>query len=139
MIKEIVKDTNILTQKSEPFNFETDFEIIQDLLDTAHANIDNCVGLAAPQIGVLKRIIVIKHVSGFIPLINPIIYWKDIKSSYYTDEGCLSVDGEHRVKRFRKIKIKYLNERGQEINKMVEGYPAQIIQHEIDHLNGILI
>ncbi len=139
MIKQIVKDTTILTQKSKSFNFETDQEVIQDLLDTAQANISNCVGLAAPQIGVLKRIIVIKHVSGFIPLINPIIYWKDIKTSYYTNESCLSVDGEHMVKRFRKIKIKYLNERGQEISKLVEGYPAQIIQHEIDHLNGILI
>lgn len=139
MIKEIVKDVEFLKQKSEDFSFETDKDLIQDLLDTANKHKPNCVGLAAPQIGVHKRAIVILMNTGFKPMLNPVIFWKDLKSRYSTTEGCLSLDGERETKRFRRIKVKYTNENGATIIKQFDGYQAQIIQHEIDHLNGILI
>ena len=139
MIKEIIKDIEFLKQKSEDFSFETDKDLIQDLLDTAKHHGANCVGLAAPQIGVHKRAIVVLMSTGFKPMINPVIFWKDLKSKYNTIEGCLSLDGERETKRFRRIKVKYTNENGATIIKRFDGYQAQIIQHEIDHLNGILI
>ena len=139
MIKEIVKDINFLKQKSEDFSFETDKDLIQDLLDTAEHHGTNCVGLAAPQIGIHKRAIVVLTNAGFKPMLNPVIFWKDLKSKYNAIEGCLSLDGEREVKRFRRIKVKYTNENGITIIKQFDGYQAQIIQHEVDHLNGILI
>ena len=139
MIKEIVKDVEFLKQKSEDFNFETDKDLIQDLLDTAEHHGINCVGLAAPQIGVRKRAIVVLTNAGFKPMLNPVIFWKDLKSKYNAIEGCLSLDGERETKRFRRIKVKYTNENGITIIKQFDGYQAQIIQHEVDHLNGILI
>ena len=72
-------------------------------------------------------------------MLNPVIFWKDLKSKYNAVEGCLSLDGEREVKRFRRIKVKYTNENGITIIKQFNGYQAQIIQHEVDHLNGILI
>ena len=139
MIKEIVKDINFLKQKSEDFSFETDKDLIQDLLDTAEHHGTNCVGLAAPQIGIHKRAIVVLTNAGFKPMLNPVIFWKDLKSKYNAIEGCLSLDGKREVKRFRRIKVKYTNENGITIIKQFDGYQAQIIQHEVDHLNGILI
>ena len=139
MIKEIVKDVEFLKQKSEDFSFETDKDLIQDLLDTAGHHGTNCVGLAAPQIGVHKRAIVILTNAGFKPMLNPVIFWKDLKSKYNTVEGCLSLDGERETKRFRRIKVKYTNENKVTIIKQFDGYQAQIIQHEVDHLNGVLI
>lgn len=139
MIKKIVKDENKLKQKSEPFIFGADDGLIQDLLDTAHKYSPNCVGLAAPQIGVHKRAIVVLTNVGFMPMINPVIFWKDLKSKYTTVEGCLSVNGEHETKRFRKIKVEYTTQNGCKKSQMFTGYVAQIIQHEVDHLNGILI
>ena len=139
MIKEIVKDVEFLKQKSEDFNFETDKDLIQDLLDTAEHRGINCVGLAAPQIGIHKRAIVVLTNAGFKPMLNPVIFWKDLKSKYNAVEGCLSLDGEREVKRFRRIKVKYTNENKVTIIKQFDGYQAQIIQHEVDHLNGILI
>lgn len=139
MVKDIVKDLAILTQKSEPFEFGVDDNLIQDLLDTAHKHSPCCAGLAAPQIGVHKRAVVVLTNAGFMPMINPVIFWKDIKSKYSATEGCLSVDGEHETKRFRKIKVEYTNPNGCKKSQMFTGYTAQIIQHEIDHLNGILV
>lgn len=139
MIKEIVKDIDFLKQKSEDFSFETDKDLIQDLLDTAEYHRTNCAGLAAPQIGIHKRAIVILTNAGFKPMLNPVIFWKDLKSKYNAVEGCLSLDGEREVKRFRRIKVKYINENRITIIKQFDGYQAQIIQHEVDHLNGILI
>ena len=139
MIKEIVKDVDFLKQKSEDFNFETDKDLIQDLLDTAEHHGVNCAGLAAPQIGIHKRAIVVLTNAGFKPMLNPVIFWKDLKSKYNAVEGCLSLDGEREVKRFRRIKVKYTNENKVTIIKQFDGYQAQIIQHEVDHLNGILI
>ena len=139
MIKEIVKDIDFLKQKSEDFSFETDKDLIQDLLDTAEHHGTNCVGLAAPQIGTHKRAIVVLTNAGFKPMLNPVIFWKDLKSKYNAIEGCLSLDGERETKRFCRIKVKYTNENGITIIKQFDGYQAQIIQHEVDHLNGILI
>jgi peptide deformylase len=140
MIKEIVKDIEFLKQKSEDFNFKTDnIYLIQDLLDTAEYHRANCVGLAAPQIGVHKRAIVVLTNTGFEPMLNPVIFWKDLKSKYNTVEGCLSLDGERETKRFRRIKVKYINKYGDTIIRQFDGYQAQIIQHEVDHLNGVLI
>ena len=139
MIKEIVKDVEFLKQKSEDFSFETDKDLIQDLLDTAEHHGVNCAGLAAPQIGIHKRAIVILTNAGFKPMLNPVIFWKDLKSKYNTVEGCLSLDGERETKRFRRIKVKYTNENKVTIIKQFDGYQAQIIQHEVDHLNGVLI
>lgn len=139
MIKEIVKDVEFLKQKSEDFDFETDKDLIQDLLDTAEHHGVNCAGLAAPQIGIHKRAIVVLTNTGFKLMLNPVIFWKDLKSKYNAVEGCLSLDGEREVKRFRRIKVKYTNENGITIIKQFDGYQAQIIQHEVDHLNGILI
>lgn len=139
MKKEIIKDIEFLKQKSEDFNFETDKDLIRDLLDTAEYHHANCVGLAAPQIGVHKRAIVVLMSTGFRPMLNPVIFWKDLKSKYSTVEGCLSLDGERETKRFRRIKVKYTNENGATIIKQFDGYQAQIIQHEIDHINGVLI
>ncbi len=139
MIKEIVKDENILRQKSEPFEFGVDDNLIQDLLDTANKHLSDCVGLAAPQIGVHKRAVVVLTNVGFTPMINPQIFWKDLKSKYSTTEMCLSVDGEHSTTRFRKIKVNYQTATGVKKSQMFTGYTAQIIQHEVDHLNGKLI
>ena len=139
MIKNIIKDVEFLKQKSEDFNFETDKDLIQDLLDTAKHHGANCVGLAAPQIGVHKRAIVVLMSTGFRPMLNPVVFWKDLKSKYNTVEGCLSLDGERETKRFRRIKVKYTNENGATIIRQFDGVQAQIIQHEVDHLNGILI
>lgn len=139
MVKEIVKDLSFLSQKSEQIELSESKELIHDLIDTAKHHAGNCVGLAAPQIGVLKRVIVVLMNTGFKVMINPVIFWKDIKSKYSTIEGCLSIDGEHETKRFRKIKVKYTNEYGKDTIQEFVGYQAQIIQHEIDHLNGILI
>lgn len=139
MIKNIVKNEDILKQKSEPFVFGVDDGLIQDLLDTAHKHSLNCVGLAASQIGVHKRAIVVLTNVGFMPMINPVIFWKDLKSKYTAVESCLSVDGEHETKRFRKIKVEYTTQSGCKKSQMFTGYVAQIIQHEIDHLNGVLI
>ena len=77
--------------------------------------------------------------TGFKPMLNPVIFWKDLKSKYNAIEGCLSLDGERETKRFRRIKVKYINESCATIIKQFDGYQAQIIQHEVDHLNGILI
>lgn len=139
MVRNIVKDTELLTQQSERFEFGKDDYLIQDMIDTAKYHKTNCVGLAAPQIGERKRVIVVLTNTGFVAMVNPQIFWKDISSRYTTAESCLSVDGEHTVKRFRKIKVNYTTAQGAQKTQLFEGFLAQIIQHEIDHLNGILI
>ena len=138
MIKEIVKDTNVLSQKSERFEFDKDEHLIQDMLDTAKANDDVCVGLACVQIGVPKRVILVKQGDKFIPFINPSIINKSTET-YRAVEKCLSFDEPKEVRRHKKIKVCYTT-----INKKMKveqfsGYTAQIIQHECDHLNGTLI
>lgn len=138
MVREIIKDKNILTQKSERVELEEAKEIISDLLDTAKAHIDNCVGLAAPQIGILKKVIAIRNGNSFFPMINPVIL-KRIGSQFNSKEGCLSLEGERIVKRSPSVLVSYQDYTGKKITKTFNSMLSVIIQHEIDHLNGKLI
>jgi peptide deformylase len=137
MVRELVHDPFLLARKSAPAT-KDDLEIAQDLLDTLLAHRESCVGMAANMIGQLKRIIVFDN--GGVPtlMFNPEI----IKASgeYEAEEGCLSLlGGPRKTKRYQKIKVQYQTENFQTRLKSFEGWTAQIIQHEIDHCNGILI
>jgi peptide deformylase len=137
MVKELMHDPIFLALKSEAATME-DLQIAQDLLDTLIANKEACVGMAANMIGVLKRIIVFDNEGTYMTMFNPQI----IKSSgpYDAEEGCLSLLGGPRpCKRFQTIKVQWQNEKFQTRIKTFTGWPAQIIQHEVDHCNGILI
>lgn len=136
MVCDICKDTVFLAQKAAPATAE-DLGAAQDLLDTLIAHKDGCVGMAANMIGVSKRIIVFLNEGGPSLMFNP----KILKRSgpYHTEEGCLSLPGRRETKRYRSIKVEYQNEAFQTRWKTFTGFPAQIIQHEIDHCDGILI
>ena len=136
MVKPIVRDVLFLGQKSEGAT-EKDMQVITDLKDTLKANHDRCVGMAANMIGYRKRIIIVSM--GFMDMImiNPVILQKS--GAYDTEEGCLSLDGVRKTKRYRKIRVQYLNEAFQKQTQEYEGYIAQIIQHECDHLEGVII
>lgn len=139
MVKEIVKDLKILSQKSERFNRKGSETLISDMVETANHHIDRCVGLAAIQIGIPKRVIVVKMGDGkFKPFINPVIIWKGTQT-YTATEGCLSLDGERQVKRYKQIRVAYENVQGKTKVENFSGFLAEVIQHEVDHLNGILI
>ena len=138
MIKDIVKDETILTQKSDQVSVEEAQEIVTDLLDTAYHNIDNCAGLAAPQIGVLKKVIVVRNGNSFFPMINPMIIKKSGRK-FVNNEGCLSLEGTRSVERFPTILVSYTDRNGKRNTKTYNGLMAVIVQHEVDHLNGILI
>lgn len=138
MVKEIVKDVNVLTQKSEKVELNEAIEIVVDLLDTANYHVDHCVGLAAPQIGVLKKVIVVKAGTAFYPMINPVIL-KKTGNQFNSVEGCLSLDGERTVKRHQSVMVNYQDVSGKKLTKTFTGFIATIIQHEVDHLNGKLI
>ena len=138
MIKKIVKDENILTQKSEQVSIEEAQEIITDLLDTAKAHIDNCAGLAAPQIGVLKKVIVVRTGNSFFPMVNPMIIKKSGKK-FVNHEGCLSLEGVRSVERYENILVNYTDGGGKRQTKSFNGIMSVIVQHEVDHLNGKLI
>ena len=136
MIKPIMKDPLFLARKSAPATKE-DLYIVQDLRDTLEANKSGCVGMAANMIGELKRIIIFDNNGKADIMINPeIIRFSD---SYETEEGCLSLTGTRTTKRYKTIKVQYQNEAFQTRIKTYTGWTAQIIQHEIDHCNGILI
>ena len=136
MIQEIMKDKTFLAQKAEQATPE-DLPVAQDLLDTLAANKDRCVGMAANMIGVNKRIIVFDNEGTYMVMLNPEI----IKQSgpYQTEEGCLSLEGTRPAKRWKSIKVRYQNEKFQERLKTFTGWTAQIIQHEVDHCEGIII
>ena len=136
MIKEIVRDPIFLQIKSEPAT-EADLQTAQDLLDTLEAHRDGCVGMAANMIGVSKRIIAFDDNGKYSVMINPEIV--KFSGAYEAEEGCLSLSGTRKTKRFRSVKVSYLNENMQPRVKTYTGFTAQIIQHEIDHCNGILI
>lgn len=138
MIKDIVKDIEILSQKSERFEFGKDDYLIQDMLDTAEHHKDHCVGLACIQIGVPKRIILVRQNDKFIPFINPMIVQRS-KETYTAKERCLSLDGEREVKRHNGVKVIYTTKDKKTKSMAFSGFVAEIIQHEVDHLNGILI
>lgn len=136
MVKEIIKDEAFLSQVSQAATTE-DLPVAQDLLDTLTANAHRCVGLAANMIGVLRRVIVVDNEGEYLILFNP----EMIKSSepFYTQEACLSLQGMRPTKRYRSIKVQYQNSSFQTRIKTFKGFTAQIIQHEIDHCNGIII
>ena len=137
MIREVIHDPLFLSGKSEKATKE-DLQIAQDLLDTLAANRAGCVGMAANMIGVRKRIIAFDDNGKLEVMFNPEI----IKSSgeYDTEEGCLSLLGAPRpCKRYQSIKVRWQNKSFQLMTKTFYGFTAQIIQHEIDHCNGVLI
>ena len=136
MIREICKDEAFLAQKAEPATVE-DLSVAQDLLDTLAAHKEGCVGMAANMIGSHRRIIVFDDEGKYMVMFNPVI----VKQSgpYTAEEGCLSLTGTRRAKRFQTIKVQWQNEKFQTRYKTFTGWTAQIIQHEIDHCEGILI
>lgn len=137
MVKELIHDPILLAQKSEPAALE-DLQAAQDLLDTLIAHRDTCVGMAANMIGVYKRIIAFDNEGSNMVMLNPVIV--KASESYETMEGCVSLlGGPRKAKRFRKIKVQYQTTGFQTRLKTFTGWTAQIIQHEIDHCNGILI
>ena len=137
MIKEIIHDTIFLAGKSEIATKE-DLQIAQDLLDTLIANREACVGMAANMIGVRKCIIVFDNKGTYMTMFNPEIIQRS--EPYNTEEGCLSLLGGPRsCKRYKTIKVQWQTDKSQTRIKTFTGWPAQIIQHEIDHCDGILI
>ena len=136
MVREIMKDQFFLSMKSAPATMD-DLEIARDLLETLKANAAGCVGMAANMIGVSKRIIAFDNEGTYMVMFNPEIVKQD--GPYTAEEGCLSLPGVRSAKRYRSIKVKYQNEAFQTRFKTFTGWTAQIIQHEIDHCNGILI
>ena len=136
MIKPIVKDIVFLSQKSEPATKE-DIAIIDDLVDTLRANLEYCVGMAANMIGVKKRILVFTIGDLIIPMLNPVILNKEY--SYDTEECCLSLIGFRKTTRYEKIEVEYLDRNFNKQRQIFKGFTAQIIQHEIDHFEGIII
>lgn len=137
MVKELVHDPIFLARVSEPADIG-DVQTARDLLDTIAAHKESCVGMAANMIGVLKRIIVFDNGGGYEIMFNPEIIKKS--EPYDAEEGCLSLLGGPRpVKRYRSVKVRYQTDELKPRIKTFSGFTAQIIQHEIDHCNGILI
>ena len=136
MQKPIVRDEEFLAQKSQPATF-MDVAVAQDLLDTLAAHADHCVGLAANMIGVQKCIIAVNVGPTNIAMLNPEIVKRSGK--YMTGEGCLSLDGERTTVRYEKITVTYQDMQLKMHKQSYSGFTAQIIQHEIDHCNGIII
>ena len=136
MIKQVVKDVLFLGQKSEPAN-KNDVAVINDLVDTLRANLDACVGMAANMIGVKKRILVFSLGNIIVPMVNPVIVKKENK--YETEESCLSLNGFRKTTRYEKIEVEYLDRNFKKHRDTFKGFTAQIIQHEIDHFEGIII
>ena len=136
MVREIMRDEAFLSQKAEPATLE-DLPAAQDLLDTLTARKDGCVGMAANMIGVNKRIIAFDNEGKYMVMFNPEIIKKS--GPYEAEEGCLSLTGTRKAKRWQSIKVQYQNEQFQTRFKTFTGWTAQIIQHEIDHCEGVLI
>jgi len=137
MVRELIHDPIMLARKSEEAT-PKDLETARDLLDTLNAHRDECVGMAANMIGICRRIIVFDDGGKLSVMLNPGL--GKASEEYETAEGCLSLlGGPRKTKRFQKIKVRYQTEQFQTRLKTFEGFTAQIIQHEIDHCNGILI
>ena len=137
MVRELIHDPIFLAQKSKPATKE-DLAVARDLLDTLAAHRETCVGMAANMIGVAKRIIAFDNGGSLVVMLNPEI----VKQSgeYETEESCLSLlGGPRKTVRYEKIKVRYQNEKMQTRLKTFTGFTAQIIQHEVDHCNGVLI
>ena len=131
-----MRDEAFLSQKAEPSTLK-DLPVAQDLLDTLTAHKAGCVGMAANMIGVCKRIIVFDNEGKYMVMFNPDIIKKS--EPYEAEEGCLSLTGIRKAKRWQSIKVQYQNEQFQTRFKTFTGWTAQIIQHEIDHCEGVLI
>lgn len=136
MICEICKDEAFLSQKAELATVE-DLGVARDLLDTLMTHEDGCVGMAANMIGVNKRIIAFNNEGTYMVMFNPTIVKQS--GSYEAEEGCLSLAGIRKTKRFQTIKVQWQNEKFQTRLKTFTGWTAEIIQHEIDHCEGIII
>ena len=136
MIKPIVRDAFFLNQKSEKAT-RVDLPIAQDLEDTLKANRQGCVGMAANMIGYRKNIIIVATGLADMIMINPVITAKS--EPHETEEGCLSLPGTRKTIRYNRITVKYEDKKFAEHTQNFSGYIAQIIQHECDHLAGILI
>ena len=136
MIRPIVKDIFFLGQKSEKAT-KQDLSVGQDLQDTLRANQDRCIGMAANMIGIRKRVIIVRM--GFLNMVmyNPVILRKD--TPYEIEEGCLSLSGTRKTKRYQNIEVEYLDQSWVKQQQKFSGIIAQAIQHEIDHLEGIII
>lgn len=136
MVRNIVHDPMFLMQKSENAT-AADSQVITDLIDTLRANLDHCVGMAANMIGVKKNIIVIASGPFQIAMVNAKITKK--KGAYKTEEGCLSLEGARPCTRYQEIEVDYLDQDFNKKHGKYTGWTAQIIQHELDHVAGILI
>ena len=136
MVCEICREEVFLAQKAEAATAE-DLGVAQDLLDTLAAHRDGCVGMAANMIGVNKRIIAFESDGKYMVMLNPVIVRQD--GVYEAQEGCLSLAGVRKTKRFQTIKVQWQNEKLQLRRKTFTGWTAEIIQHEIDHCEGFLI
>lgn len=136
MVKKVVRDPLFLAQKSE-LATEADKQVVQDLLDTLRANLDHCVGMAANMIGVKKNIIVVAAGPFQFAMINAIITKKS--GAFQTEEGCLSLDGVRSCTRYKEIEVDYLDQNFKKQHDKYSGWTAQIIQHELDHVAGIVI
>ena len=136
MIREICRDETFLAQKAAPATAD-DLATAQDLLDTLTAHKDGCVGMAANMIGVNKCIIAFDNEGTYMVMFNPVIVRQS--GPYEAQEGCLSLTGVRKTKRFQTIKVQWQNEQFQTRLKTFTGWTAEIIQHEIDHCEGILI
>lgn len=136
MVKKIVRDVFFLGQKSQDA-IKEDTSVGQDLQDTLTANREKCVGMAANMIGVRKRIIIVNI--GFLNVVmyNPVILKRD--TPYETEEGCLSLEGVRKTTRYQNIEMEYLDSSWKKHRQKYSGWTAQIIQHEMDHLEGIII
>lgn len=136
MVRPVVRDILFLGQKSEPAAAADD-NVVQDLLDTLQANAEHCVGMAANMIGVKKNTIVVNMGFANIVMINPVIIRKS--GAYEAEEGCLSLDGVRKTTRYQDIEVEYLDRQFKKQRQKYSGWTAQIIQHECDHLQGIII
>ena len=136
MVKKVVRDPLFLAQKSEPAT-EADKQVVQDLLDTLGANLDHCVGMAANMIGVKKNIIVVSAGPFQFAMINAVITKKS--GAFQTEEVCLSLDGVRPCTRYKEIEVDYLDQNFKKQHGKYSGWTAQIIQHELDHVAGIVI
>lgn len=136
MIRPIIRDVFFLGQKSEPAT-KADLSVGQDLQDTLKANADRCVGMAANMIGIKKQVIIVNMGLMNLVMYNPVIVKKN--SPYEAEEGCLSLDGVRKTTRYQNIEIEYLGGSWKKQKIKLSGWPAQICQHEIDHLSGIII
>ena len=136
MIRPIMRDVLFLKKKAVPAT-KNDMSVVQDLLDTLKANETGCVGMAANMIGVNKSIIVVAAGPFQFAMVNPVITKKS--GEYQTEESCLSLDGARNCTRYKEIEVDYLDQNFKPQHGKYSGWTAQIIQHEIDHCNGIII